>query len=266
MRKNMNCLVAAAMLTIALSGCGGEAPKNDMPLSSTATNFGISEMRMAALPAEQTAGAQAALADVFRTGVEQLCVTNGKITTLPNGKLDISTGSSRAFIRRQSPQSAQIDFIYRGKSSKDVPLASGEVRRQIGLKLKALDGCNVAYAMWNVDTSRITVGVKSNPGIHTSVCGDGGYISLPSFAANHIGIGEAHSMRADLVGQELKLYMDRATAPIKITLPKEINAFDGPVGLRTDNGHFEVDFFGAAASAGPVAPPLACDSAANASH
>ena len=61
-----------------------------------------------------------------------------------------------------------------------MPLASGEMRRQFGLKLRAEDACNLVYAMWRIEPeSKLVVSVKSNPGQHTSAqCGNRGYQNI----------------------------------------------------------------------------------------
>jgi hypothetical protein len=48
------------------------------------------------------------------------------------------------------------------------PLASGELRRQIGLKLQAEDTCNLIYAIWHIEPdAMVAVSVKRNAGMHT---------------------------------------------------------------------------------------------------
>lgn len=67
---------------------------------------------------------------------ERLCVTNGEITTTASGRLAINTPSSRAIVRGAStPDTVEMRFTYLGPSTESKPLASGEIRRQIGLKL-----------------------------------------------------------------------------------------------------------------------------------
>ncbi len=86
--------------------------------------------------------------------LDDLHVTNGVVTALRNGALAIDTPSSRAVVRTApvsgADQAAEIRFRYVGPSKADKPLASGELRRQIGLKLRAADSCNVVYVMWHI--------------------------------------------------------------------------------------------------------------------
>lgn len=75
-----------------------------------------------------------------RISRDQLCVTNGEITTTANGRLAINTASSRAVVHAPvSSDVAEVRFTYLGPSVDSKPLASGEMRRQIGLKLHSLN-------------------------------------------------------------------------------------------------------------------------------
>src|SRR5262249_16626549 len=85
---------------------------------------------------------------------DDLCVTNGAVSMLPGGRLAINTPSSRAVVRaveNAADQVAEIRFRYRGPTQISKRLASGELRRQIGLKLRAEDTCNLIYAMWHIE-------------------------------------------------------------------------------------------------------------------
>src|SRR6202044_499948 len=92
-------------------------------------------------------------ASMWRVDRDELCVTNGVVSSPRGGELVIDTPSSRAVVRdlaRSQDQVAEIRFRYLGASQESKPLASGELRRQIGLKLQAEDACNVVYAMWHI--------------------------------------------------------------------------------------------------------------------
>src|SRR6266700_3617256 len=69
---------------------------------------------------------------------EELCVTKGAIA---GGA--IAEPTVRAFARGTSGDAAQISFKYGGESEGARALESGELRRQVGLKLRAADSCNV---------------------------------------------------------------------------------------------------------------------------
>ena len=66
----------------------------------------------------------------------RLCVTNGIVSGLAGDRLAVDTPSSRAIIKagaeNAADQIAEIQFRYLGPSEESRPLASGELRRQIG--------------------------------------------------------------------------------------------------------------------------------------
>src|SRR5450432_779053 len=134
-----------------------------------------------------------------------LCVTNGNVSVLPGGWLAIDTPSSRAVVRADAKdtadQAAEIRFRYLGPSQTSKPLASGELRRQIGLKLRAQDTCNLIYAMWHIEPDvAVAVSVKHNAGMNTHAqCGAGGYVNFKAqdrVELPPIRPGETHALRA----------------------------------------------------------------------
>src|SRR5262249_9816004 len=144
---------------------------------------------------------------------DQLCVTNGVVSTLPDGRLAIETPSSRAIVRFATAQIAEIRFRYLGPSMSTKLLASGELRRQIGLKLRAQDTCNLLYAMWHIEPdAKIAVSLKRNADKHTHAeCGAGGYVNISprrSVGLPKILAGEWHTLRAELHGTELTIVAD----------------------------------------------------------
>ncbi len=140
---------------------------------------------------------------------------------------------------------AEMTFVYRGPSRESAPLASGELRRQIGLKLRAQDSCNVVYVMWHIaPTSGIHVSVKSNSGRSTHAqCADRGYLNIQPIwrrGVSAIRIGIRRTLAAHIDGTRLVVTVD--DAPVwEGALPSSAFAFDGPVGIRSDNGEFEVE-------------------------
>ena len=107
----------------------------------------------------------------------ELRPTSGTLERTSASTFTIEDASFRAELGDLPRDSAEIAFVYRGPTRRDAPLASGELRRQIGLKLRAKDTCNVVYVMWHIEPSRgIEVSVKSNPGQAThEACADRGY-------------------------------------------------------------------------------------------
>ena len=208
-------------------------------------------------------GLAAPLAGIAR---DQLCVTNGNVSALPGGELEVLTPSSRAVVRIASAQTAEIRFRYLGPSAQSKPLASGELRRQIGLKLRAQDTCNLLYAMWHIEPdSRIAVSVKRNPGKRThEQCGAHGYINLKPRKGTpmpRVFPGEVHRLRAELHETELSVFADGQLA-WEGSVGGQVLEFDGPVGFRTDNARFAFAYFVSAAQPAERPPavqaPAAC--------
>src|SRR2546421_7153667 len=129
---------------------------------------------------------------------EELCVTKGAIA---GGA--IAEPTVRAFARGTSGDGAQISFKYSGDSEGSRALESGELRRQVGLKLRAADSCNVVYVMWRISPKPgLAVQVKSNPGKHRhEECGASGYIKVKpasKAAVPALEVGSSHVLRAEI--------------------------------------------------------------------
>ena len=188
---------------------------------------------------------------------DQLCVTNGEVTTTPNGRMAINTPSARATVQIPTASGvAEIRFTYLGPSEGSKPLASGEMRRQIGLKLRALDQCNLLYVMWHIEPdATFAVSIKRNPGQSThEQCDAHGYTTIrPRTATNlpRVLPGESHTLRAVLAGEDLRLTADGKTV-WEGSIGNGITGIDGPVGLRTDNARFEFDYAVMPAANGPT--------------
>jgi hypothetical protein len=179
--------------------------------------------------------------------LRDICVTNGEIRTGPDGRLQINSVSSRAVLRFLSQPAAEIRFTYLGPSAQSKPLASGELRRQIGIKLRAENTCNLIYAMWHIEpNSRVAVSIKRNPGMSThGQCHAGGYINLKQTGAAEppkVAAGQTHVLHAEIRGANLVVLADGVEA-WRGDLGPVIASFDGPVGLRTDNARFAFDYF-----------------------
>jgi hypothetical protein len=164
---------------------------------------------------------------------------------LPASTLLIRDGSVRAELGTHA-RGATLEFAYQGPVGHPQPLASGELRRQIGLKLRAHDTCNVVYVMWHIEPRPgIEVAVKSNPGLRTHAdCRDHGYSFIaPRQTALTAAIrpNTWHTLSATLHGQRLDVSADGALV-WQGPLPSAAFAFDGPVGVRSDNGRFHFRF------------------------
>jgi hypothetical protein len=175
----------------------------------------------------------------------ELAVTSGELTPDGPRRFSIRSPTLRAELGRAPRSAAELAFVYQGPTHDDRPLASGELRRQIGLKLRAQDGCNVVYVMWHIEPSPgIVVSVKSNPGQsrHTE-CGDRGYSVLEPTAstpAAAIAPGQQHVLGAEIRDRVLLVKTDGEQS-WRGELPPTAFEFDGPVGVRSDNGEFSVE-------------------------
>jgi hypothetical protein len=188
-----------------------------------------------------------------------LCVTEGSVKELSPGNLGIEDPRTRAVLGFSSPQTAELFYRYLGPTTEQVPLESGAVRTQIGLKMRAEDACNLVYVMWRiVPVSQIVVSVESNPSLHTSTeCLNKGYhnvIPEKSILIPALKIGGAHSLRAELTGTQLSVLADGQLA-WEAELDSSAFQFNGPVGFRSDNGQFDAQFFAFQTSTATVACP-----------
>jgi hypothetical protein len=145
----------------------------------------------------------------------------------------------RAFVRLPVADAVQTRFSYLGASSPESPLGSGEIRRQVGLKLRAADPCNLVYVMWRMTpASKLVVSLKGNPGQHTSAqCTNHGYVNIKvqrSMPAPPLPPGQTHVLSAEIHGQELRAAIDGQTV-WQGDLGQAAAAISGPVGVRSDN-------------------------------
>jgi hypothetical protein len=197
------------------------------------------------------AGGGVAVPELVRVGLSDLRVTEGRVLPGPEGTLRIEDPKVRAVGRRATGSTAELRFVYLGPSAEQLPLSSGEMRSQLGLKLRAEDGCNLLYAMWRIAPKPgLVVSLKRNPGMHSSgECGNGGYTNLKPRRGSRVPAfepGERHALRAEQRGDELRVLVDGAPA-WEGTLPPEALSLRGPAGFRSDNGRYDLELF--------VAPP-----------
>jgi hypothetical protein len=179
--------------------------------------------------------------------LRDFCVTEGQVTETSPGNFVIHDPRARAVLGFTTPQTAELTFRYLGPTTVLVPLESGTVRTQIGLKLRAEDACNLVYAIWRIaPVSQLVVSIKNNPGQHTfAECQNRGYHNVTpekfiSLAAPKIG--SAHSMRAEMIGTQLTVNVDGQLA-WEGELDASAFTFNGPVGFRSDNGQFDAQYF-----------------------
>ncbi|MDB4953925.1 MAG: hypothetical protein JWO36_1494 [Myxococcales bacterium] len=176
---------------------------------------------------------------------DAICVTKGEIANQT-----IREPTVRAFARGAGGDAAQLKFTYGGESETTRDLASGEARHQLGLKLRAEDSCNVVYVMWRLDLNGLTppkpklaVSVKRNRGKRThEECGAEGYTKVKPAKSSPIPvleIGATHTLRAEIVGDELFAWIDGKLS-WQGHLPEDARDMTGPAGLRSDNVRLEV--------------------------
>ena len=189
-----------------------------------------------------SAGSQPHLAPVSKSG---LCVTEGTIEEFSTHRLAVNVAKMRAYVNAYTEPEAQARFTYLGATPNEAPLASGEMRRQFGLKLRAQDACSLIYAMWRIEPeAKIVVSVKSNPGQHSSAeCSNHGYQNIKPRRTSPVPVlkpGETHTLRAKMNGLDMQVFAD--DSPVwEGSVGPDAMRFDGPVGIRSDNARLELE-------------------------
>jgi len=180
-------------------------------------------------------------------GTGKLCVTEGAVNRGPGEQLTIDVPKMRAFVAAETAQTVEAHFTYLGETAQTAALGSGAIRQQFGLKLRAQDACNLVYAMWRFSPkNEVVVSVKSNPGMQeSSQCGNKGYTNMKashSSPAPEVRKGSKHILYAELNGPKMIVTADTKVVWEGSVGPGEL-AFNGPVGIRSDNVHIELELF-----------------------
>ncbi len=186
--------------------------------------------------------------------VRDLCVTKGAVAI----GAKVTAPTMRAVAVGSKGDAAAITFTFRGDSDTVRELASGQARRQLGLKLRAQNGCNLVYVMWRLDPKpKLEVSVKINPGMVThKECGADGYTKIKatkSAPVPELAAGENHTLRAEIMGDELLAWIDDALV-WRGVLPDTARSIAGPAGLRSDNLMFDLVAFSAPTGVAVAAP------------
>jgi hypothetical protein len=205
-----------------------------------------------------------------RIDLSKLCVTEGTLTQLPGDKLSVTASKMRAYVNRSSSQVIEARFKYLGPTENESKLGSGQVRQQFGLKLRAQDACNLVYAMWRIEPeNKLVVSVKSNPSQHTSAeCGNRGYRNIKpahSSPLPPLRTGDTHSMRGELRGDALQVFVDNRVVwegQVDVGGP----AADAPVGIRSDNAKLELEIRAGTAADSNSGAVLPCKTGASESE
>ncbi|MCA1664388.1 MAG: serine/threonine protein kinase, partial [Myxococcales bacterium] len=110
---------------------------------------------------------------------DALCVTRGRVAAA-RAQLSVDEPKLRAVVPASDGNRAELRFVYRGPTTQTALLGSGALRRQLGLKLRAQDGCNLVYVMWRIEpVPGVVVSVKRNSAARTHAeCGNRGYRNL----------------------------------------------------------------------------------------
>ncbi len=175
-----------------------------------------------------------------------LCVTKGALGAT------VVVPTFRAVATGTRGDAASLGFTYRGDSDTTRALASGQLRRQLGLKLRAANGCNLVYVMWRLDPRpALEVSVKRNPGKRTHAeCGADGYTKIVPVRHGAVPVltpGAAHTLHAEIAGDVLAAWIDGSLAWVG-ELPDAARAMVGPAGVRSDNVAFELTQLSAVAA------------------
>jgi hypothetical protein len=176
---------------------------------------------------------------------DTLCVTKGAAKV---GETVIEP-TMRAVALGSRGDGAALELVYRGDTAITRELASGAARRQVGLKLRAQNSCNVVYVMWRLDPKpMLEVSIKLNPGkaFHAE-CGAGGYTKIKptkSWPVPVLAAGDKHVLRAAINGDDLTAWIDEKVA-WRGTLPASARMLIGPAGIRSDNLSFDLVGFSA---------------------
>lgn len=183
---------------------------------------------------------------------DRLCVTHG---TMQGGQ--VTDPTFRAVSTVSGGDAASLTFTMHAWPVQTRALRSGDVRHQLGLKLRAADGCNLVYVMWRLDPPRpsIVVQIKKNPGARTNdECGIDGYTRVKPSQRGKIPYaspGEQHTLRAEIHGDALTAWVDGTLAWFG-TLPSDARDLQGPAGVRSDNLAFAIDGFAAPPGHGQI--------------
>ena len=176
----------------------------------------------------------------------ELCVTHGEIARHEKAKtIAVDAPAMRAVAPGRSGQQAELRFVYLGPTKETSKLASGGVREQVGLKLRARDGCNLVYVMWRLGKKPLlSVSVKRNLFHSTSKgCGARGYREVQESRKAElppVRPGEQHVLGASLRWDELTVRVDGVEV-WRGGVGLDALLFNGPPGLRTDNARIEAE-------------------------
>jgi hypothetical protein len=174
---------------------------------------------------------------------EDLDVTEGAIAQGADGMLTVDVAKMRAVATVPTGDNVELRVRDRGPVADPKALGSGETRRQIALKLRAQDPCNLLYVSWRIEPrSQVVVQLKLDPTMHASAeCENGGYRTIKarrSSPAPALNDGQEYRMDARLAGTDLTVVVD-GRAVWEGSVGDAVSGLHGPIGIRSDNGRFD---------------------------
>jgi len=214
-------------------------------------------MKLVLLACALLFGGSASADELARAPAARWRVTRGHVEALADGRARVREPKMRAVVDASDGDAAELRFTYLGASDGEARLASGELRRQVGLKLRAADGCNLVYVMWRIEPkAQLVVSLKRNPGQRTHAeCGARGYRNLVARAGTQpapLAPNMEHRLHAKLDGRILRVWADRALA-WEGDVGDEVLALRGPAGVRSDNAKLELELLVHAAAPSGIA-------------
>jgi hypothetical protein len=136
-------------------------------------------------------------------------VTNGT-ATYKDGVIEVSSVASRIDFPNTNGERFGIIAQYNGPTETTIPLASGVVQEQFGIKLRAANTCNLIYIMRRfTPVSKVTIMYKQNIGMTThEECGDKGYAIIKDIPVPSIPVGTLVRLEGKFEGSTLTVKLN----------------------------------------------------------
>jgi hypothetical protein len=183
--------------------------------------------------------------------LENLCPTMGHFSKVPHSHFYKNESSQlRAYLHTDLPDAYQYPFSLCFKEVEDVKekiaFLSGELRKQIGIKLYARNSCNVLYIMWRMgDSPSLVISYKYNPQDQEHrECGNHGYTTLQHLPIPLSALKNKERSKYDY--SQITVFMKQQTLHVylnglfftQVNIPSFVILPQSPEGVRIDNGHF----------------------------
>ncbi len=205
---------------------------------------------LATKPQNVSQSSQIAQTSLHQIPFGSLVSTADEFTELKDGEISITNPTIRATAPQVVEQHAKVIFTYQGPSESTAPLANGEERRQVALKLLAQDLCNTLYVSWQfAPNQRLEVLEKYNNGkANFENCGADGYTVIKpaeSVTVPAVAEGQTHTLEAQIDAQNMLNVWADGKEVWQGSVESVMKKMKGPVGLRTDNAKLKLKFFAA---------------------